>query len=57
MIESSPLTLESMKDELADIKAAMSKSEDSIVQKLVPIVTNAFKNANADLLNMIEKKN
>lgn len=56
MIESSPLTLESMKDELADIKAAMSKSEDSIVQKLVPIVTNAFKNANADLLNMIEKK-
>ena len=56
MIESSPLTLESMKDELADIKAAMSKSEDSIIQKLLPLVTNAFTKANADLLNMLEKK-
>lgn len=56
MIKSPPLTLESMKNEVSDIKTAMAESEDRIVQKLTHHLTGAFNAANTKMLNGLETK-
>lgn len=52
MIASPPLTLESMKEEVAEIKNVVAES----IQNLTEQVTKAFNTANAEMLSTIEKK-